>query len=46
MMIYPCGTLVYVRNVAVETVITAVEVRFELVRYECTYYVDSVQQSA
>ena len=44
MMIYPCGTLVYVRNVAVETVITAVEVRFELVRYECTYYVDSVQQ--
>jgi hypothetical protein len=44
MNVYPCGTLVYVRNVSVECCITAIEIRYELVRYECTYYTDSVQQ--
>lgn len=44
MNVYPCGTIVYIRNVSVEAVITAIELRYELVRYECTYYTDSVQQ--
>lgn len=44
MTVYPCGTMVVVKNVAYECTITAVEIRYELVRYECTYYVDSVQQ--
>jgi len=44
MNVFPCGTMVVVKNVAYECTITAIEVRYELVRYECTYYVDSVQQ--
>jgi hypothetical protein len=44
MNVYPCGTSVYVKNVSVECVITAIEIRYELVRYECSYYIDSVQQ--
>ena len=44
MNVFPCGTMVYVKNVSVECIITAVEIRYELVRYECTYYVESVQQ--
>jgi len=44
MTVFPCGTQVLVRNVAFECVVTAIEIRYELVRYECTYYVDSIQQ--
>jgi len=44
MTVYPCGTLVYVKNVSVECTITAIEVRYDSVKYECTYYLDSIQQ--
>jgi len=42
--VFPCGTQVYVRNCGIESTITAIEIRYELVRYECTYYVESLQQ--
>lgn len=44
MTVYPCGTSVYVRNCGIESTITAIEIRYELIRYECTYYLDSIQQ--
>jgi len=44
MTVFQCGTQVLVRNVAFECTITAIEIRFELIRYECTYYLDSLQQ--
>ena len=45
MTVFPCGTIVYVKNISVECVITAIEIRYELIRYECSYYVDSIRQS-
>ena len=44
MMVYSCGTEVVVKRPGVWGNITAITIRFGLVTYEVTYYVDSVQQ--
>lgn len=42
--IFPCGTEVILERTGNFGNITAVEIRFELIRYEVTYYIDGYQQ--
>ena len=44
MNIYPCGSSVVITRSGYQGDVTAVEIRYELVRYEVTYYVEGVQQ--
>jgi hypothetical protein len=44
MTIYPCGSEVVIKRPGVFGNVTAVMIRFELITYEITYYVDSIQQ--
>lgn len=44
MTVFPCGTSVVIGRSGYQGDITAIEIRFELVRYEVTYYVEGMQQ--
>ena len=44
MLIYSCGTSVIVERAGIQGDVTAIEIRFTLVRYEITYYIEGVQQ--
>ena len=44
MLIYPCGSAVVITRSGYQGDVTAVEIRYELVRYEVTYYIDGMQQ--
>ena len=44
MMVYPCGTEVILKRVPeVPGNITAIQIRFDYVQYEVTYYVQGIQ---
>ena len=44
MMVYPCGTEVILKRVPeIPGNITAIQIRFDYVQYEVTYYVQGVQ---
>ena len=44
MKLFTCGTEVILKRPGVQGNITAIEIRFDLVRYEVTYYIEGVQQ--
>lgn len=44
MKVLPCGAEVIIERTGNFGNITAIEIRFELIRYEVTYYIDGYQQ--